>query len=81
MAKITTDFMPPDGMMRVPLSACEDLFNKGYAYIRLPNGNMRKITSKDVLISADEVRELERKWRSGELPLPPGVTLPPENKK
>jgi len=63
-------------MMQISPEVFDEIINNGFALVELPNGTMRKILLEDIRFKAEEIHELERKWRSGELPLPAGVTLP-----
>jgi len=69
MAIKTDDFYPPDGMMQIPTWAITDIFEKGYAYLPIPGRGIRKITKDDILFKAEEIHELERKLKSGEIKL------------
>lgn len=51
----TTDFKPEDNMLRMPNYILKDILDKGYAFITLPNGSIRKITEKDLYLKKDEL--------------------------
>jgi hypothetical protein len=69
MAVKTNNFYPPDGMMRIPMWAINDIFTKGFAYIPIPGRGMRKVTEADLLFEVEEIHELARKIESGEIKL------------
>jgi len=52
------DFNPPDDLLRVPIQALKDIFEKGHAFMTLPNGKIIKITEKDILFKKDEIDKL-----------------------
>lgn len=65
----TRDFKPEDNMLRIPISAMEDIWKQGYAYITIPDGRCVRITKDDILFKKEEIDELERKLKSGEVKL------------
>lgn len=67
MAIKTTDFYPPDGMMRIPNWAITDIFEKGFAYLPVPGKGTIKITQDDIVFKTEEVEEFKRKLESGEI--------------
>jgi hypothetical protein len=54
-------------MKQISSMSLKDLFDKGYSYITLPNGIVKKIIKKDILFKASEIHELERKIKNGEI--------------
>lgn len=51
------DFNPPDDLLRVPIQALKDILDKGHAFMTLPNGQVIRITKKDLHFKKDEVEK------------------------
>lgn len=54
----TRDFKPKDGALRIPTYVLRDLQKHGHAFMPLPDGNVRRITIKDLYATKEDLDKI-----------------------
>lgn len=59
--------MESEGFMRLEPRHIQAIRDKGFCFIEVSKGHFKRITEKDLIFSAKEIEEFQRKSDSGEL--------------